>query len=301
MSRFVYLAVAFCSSLVLGWVAPPACYSADTGQTVEAPKSLADWKPDSTYTNSIGMKLVLIPAGEYIMGSPRTELHHSASEPQHRVQITKPYAMGIYEVTQLEYRNVMGHNPSPFSPQGRYRDKVKGMAESQLPVSSVSWFDAQEFCKKLSKLEKRTYRLPTEAEWEYACRAGSTDAFHFGPSNDGKLANCDGHRPYGTETPGPSLNRPSAVGAYPPNAFRLFDMHGNVPEYCADWYDYHYYNDSPVKDPPGPATSPLDMRVVRGGSWHSHAEASRSARRDYYMTSDRGSVISFRVVTSDGD
>src|SRR5262249_14559376 len=171
-------------------------------------------------TNSIGMKLVLIPKGKFRMGSPKAEKKRSADEKQHEVEITRPFYMGVYEVTQEEFKKVMGYNPSYFSADGKGKpgvtysytkpgggkDKVKGVpgGTGRFPVENVTYEEAVEFCKKLSALAKekeagRVYRLPTEAEWEYACRGGSTNynVFHFGDSLSGKQANFKGAAPYG--------------------------------------------------------------------------------------------------------
>jgi len=211
-------------------------------------------------TNSIGLKLVLIPAGEFLMGTTKKEeeaIERLFKEfpgartewledecPPHRVRITKSFYLGVYEVTQEQYERVMKTNPSGFSKNGEslyaelYTD-VSGMDTSRFPVENVTWGEAAKFCQELSSLLKeqragRVYRLPTEAEWEYACRAGTTTPFHFGSDLDGRQANCEGTQPYGTSREGPSLKRTTKVGSYRPNAFGLHDMHGNVAEWCQD-------------------------------------------------------------------
>ncbi len=186
-------------------------------------------------TNFTGMKLVLIPPGEFLMGSPESEQDTEVDEYQHRVRITKPFYLSVYEVTQSEYERVMGENPSWFSSggSGSGKEKVSDLDTSRFPVERVNWQNAVEFCRKLSELPEeraggRIYRLPMEAEWEYACRAGTTTPFHFGSELNGSQTNCDGTRPYGTSTEGPQLGRTTTVGSYAANAFGLYDMHGNV-------------------------------------------------------------------------
>jgi formylglycine-generating enzyme required for sulfatase activity len=239
-------------------------------------------------TNSIGMKLVLIPPGEFMMGSP--ESRGSPDErPQHRVRITKPFYLGVYEVTQEEYERVMGTNPSYFSRGGDGNDRVSGQDTSRFPVESVSWDDAVEFCRKLSALPAersagREYRLPTEAEWEYACRAGTTTRYHFG--NDLSSDQARFRQSW-------SSNRPVPVSSYSANGFGLFDMHGNVREWCADWFDAKYYANSPVDDPRGPASG--SHRVYRGGGWLNYAWDCRSANR-YLLSPDiRPLILGFRL------
>jgi formylglycine-generating enzyme required for sulfatase activity len=248
------------------------------------------------FTNSIGMSFCLIPPGEFMMGSPESERGRSYSEgPQHRVRITRPFYLGVYEVTQAEYERVMGTNPSVFA---RARDEaMSGYDTGHFPVDRVSWYDAVEFCRRLSAMPEeqaagRVYRLPTEAQWEYACRAGTTPPFYFGSVLDGHQANCNGHSPYGTTKKGSFLSRPTAVGSYSPNAFGLYDMHGNVQEWVSDWFAQDYYSQSPCQDPPGPASGSL--RVLRGGNWGTAAVTCRSASR-FALKPDFPVFAGFRV------
>jgi formylglycine-generating enzyme required for sulfatase activity/tRNA A-37 threonylcarbamoyl transferase component Bud32 len=201
------------------------------------------------------LEMVLIPAGKFKMGSPASEQGRSGDETQHEVTLTKPFYMGKYEVTQEQWESVMGDNPvrggNPSSPKG-----------AKLPVTGVSWKNCQEFIKKLNANTDGGYRLPTEAEWEYACRAGTTTAYSFGNS----LTRSDAN--YGSSST-------KAVGDYPANAFGLYDMHGNVFEWCEDWYGD--YPKGAVTDPKGPATG--DKGVYRGGSFNSGGSKVRSSLR----------------------
>jgi formylglycine-generating enzyme required for sulfatase activity len=233
-----------------------------------APAPLAEPKPTAVHpkrewTNSIGMKLVRIEPGEFLMGSPALDKDAKPNEkPQHRVWISRAFYLGVYEVTQGQYKAVMGHNPSYF--QG----------SDDLPVEEVSWLHAVTFCNKLSDREHRAlyygmsgtevtiaggngYRLPTEAEWEYACRAGSSSRYPFGDEQN-KLSE---HAWY----VGNSANKTHTVGTKRPNSWGFYDMLGNVWEWCGDWYDERYYASSPSADPPGPG--PAKARVQRGGGW----------------------------------
>ena len=250
-------------------------------------------------TNSIGMKLAFIPAGEFMMGSPESEADRGDNEKQHRVRITRPFYMGVYEVTQEQYERVMGENPSYFSSTGRGKDEVAGRDTRNHPVETVSWDDAVEFCRKLSAQEGRTYRLPTDAEWEYACRAGTQTPFHFGSQLNGREANCDGNYPYGTQTKGPYLERTTEVGSYRPSAWGLYDMHGNVWEWCQDWYDSDYYANSPTDDPQGPSSG--SNRVFRGGSWSYLARNCRSAIRYYLSPGLESTFLGFRLALVPAD
>ncbi|QDT96867.1 SUMF1/EgtB/PvdO family nonheme iron enzyme [Gimesia aquarii] len=252
-------------------------------------------------TNSLGMQLTLIPPGEFMMGSPVSEEESQKTEVPHRVQVTKPFYLGRFEVTQAEYQKIMGENPSWFSANGRGQNKIAGQNTERFPVDSVSWHNATIFCRKLSEREGKTYRLPTEAEWEYACRAGTTGPFHFGTVNNGRSSNSDGRYPYGTKTKGPFLARTTQVGSYKPNAFGLFDMHGNVYEWCADWFDprlYHRRQGKLTSDPYVSDNTPgVTTRVLRGGSWLKGKDLhSRSAYRRGNLPSWKGQNIGFRVV-----
>jgi uncharacterized protein (TIGR02996 family) len=251
------------------------------------------------WTNSIGMKLVLIPAGKFLMGSPQDETDRSKDEQQHEVEITRPFYMGVCTVTQEQYEKVMGNNPSYFASTGGFKDRVQGMDTRRFPVENVSWEDAVEFCKRLAELPQekkagRLYRLPTEAEWEYACRGGavSSKPFCFGDSLSSGQANFNDKYPYGGAGKGPYVQRTSEVALYRPNAFGLFDMHGNVWEWCGDWYGP--YPRKSVKDPTGPATG--KCCVVRGGSWNLSGGACRTASRHRNGPGNSYSDHGFRVV-----
>lgn len=250
-------------------------------------------------TNSIGMKLVAIPPGEFQMGSPDSDPDARDDEkPQHLVRITKPFLVGMYEVTQREYEAVQGNNPSSFASTGNGSEKVDGLDTSEFPVERVSWLDAVEFCSKLSdraeeKAAGRTYRLLTEAEWQYCCRAGTTTRFHYGDSLSSHQANINGRFPYGGAKRGPYLKRTARVGSYSPNAFGLFDMHGNVAELCSDWYGRDYYQHSPTDDPQGPEEG--SDHLVMGGSWSSDAFRCRAAHRRSNAVSGVARYFGFRV------
>jgi formylglycine-generating enzyme required for sulfatase activity len=267
------------------------------GRSAPAPLRPAHQKQ---FTNSVGMKLVRIPAGKFTMGSPGDEAGRRPEEAQHEVEITRPFYLGAYTVTQAEYEKVTGSNPSLFSAKGSQRGAVQGMDTSRFPVEAVSWNEAVAFCQKLSALPaerraRRAYRLPSEAEWEYACRSGAKkySPNHYGNSLSSTQANFLGNQPYGGAAVGPKLNRPAPVGSYKPNAWGLYDMHGNVWQFCADWHDTRYYRTSPRKDPTGPAAG--TARVVRGASWMNSGEWCRSAFRVGVPTTSRYDHAGFRV------
>jgi formylglycine-generating enzyme required for sulfatase activity len=251
-------------------------------------------------TNSIGMKLVRIPSGKFPMGSPKDEERRAADEgPRHEVQISRAFYLGVFPVTQGQYRKVMGKNPSWFSAGGAGRDKVKGLDTDSFPAENVSWHDAVKFCKRLSALAeekkaRRVYRLPTEAEWEYACRAGTSTPFHFGKSASSRQANFNGRYPYGGAEKGPELGRTCKVGSYKPNAWGLYDMHGNVYQWCADWYGKGSYAKSDKEDPKGPTTG--SNRVLRGGCCFLFGRHCRAAARASRAPGSLDGAVGFRVV-----
>jgi formylglycine-generating enzyme required for sulfatase activity len=261
----------------------------------------------------VKLELVRIDPGEFLMGEPDGESEASADEkPPHKVRITKPFYLGKYEFTQEQYRRVAPPDsvPSYFSAEGGGQDKVQGLDTSRFPAECVSWNDATAVCERLNRdhlsglpeaLRKVGYRfkLPTEAQWEYACRAGTTTPFHFGKGLNGRQANCDGNSPYGTQEKGKYWARTVAVGSYPANAWGLYDMHGNVWEWCEDSYDAERYKaragKTLVVDPKYPEKGPEDRRVLRGGSWHATAVFCRAARRRRGEPARRGDLVGIRV------
>ena len=259
------------------------------------------------FINTIGMTMKLIPAGEFLMGSPGDAIEAEKDEkPQHRVRITKPFYLGVSEVTQGQYEAVMGNNPSRFSANGGGKDRVAGQSTDQYPVEMVSWLDAVQFCNKLSEMERKKpfyeidgketrvpdwngqgYRLPTEAEWEYACRANASTPtrFSFGDS----MAELGLHGWFD----GNSEQRTHPVGQKRSNGFGLYDMHGNVWEWCWDWYGDGYYNRSAADNPIGPVGA--SYRVYRGGGWSDGPRLARSALRSRRAPGFRNGVLGFRL------
>jgi formylglycine-generating enzyme required for sulfatase activity len=248
--------------------------------------------------NSLGMRFVAVPAGEFLMGSTDDDAAADIDErPQHRVRITRSFRLAKFETTQAEFRAVMGSNPSWFAPTGGGRGEVVGVDSDRLPVDMTTWHEAEEFCRKLGELPAeraagRTYRLPTEAEWEYACRADSTWSF----SDCEKLTTrqaCIFESPV-AGLPTAAKLRPQPVGSYPANRFGLHDMHGNVWEWCADYYSSDSYSKQTVTDPTGPESG--TGRVIRGGDYRSPAAMARSANRDFTRATRRDQGNGFRVV-----
>jgi uncharacterized protein (TIGR02996 family) len=242
------------------------------------------------WVNSIGMRFALVPAGRFLMGSPEGVQDRMDDEALHEVQLTRPFWLGVFPVTQAQWKAVMGNNPAYFSRDSEGKGSVKDVSDAELdlfPVESVSWSDTQTFLKKLAQEEakgRREYRFPTEAEWEYACRAGTGVEYAFCPaarptrSLCSTQANFDGESPYGGAEQGPVLNRTSRVGSYEANPFGLYDMHGNVQEWCSDWWGgWGNYSSTPATDPPGPTNGLL--RMVRGGSWREWGRHCRAASR----------------------
>ncbi len=232
--------------------------------------------PPKTFTNSVGMKFVWIPPGHFLMGSPEGEKGRRDNEAQHKVTLTRGFYLSVYPVTQAQWKAVMGNTPRPYHGKG------------DLPVETVSWDDCQEFLRKLRQRDKRPYRLPTEAEWEYACRAGTSTPYYFGQTLSHRQAN------FGKFRKGSSPLSTTPVGRYPPNAWGLYEMHGNVWEWCQDWFGE--YPRKAVADPRGPEGGA--ERVLRGGSWNDTAEHCRSACRHKFEPAGRDHVVGFRVCFS---
>ena len=236
--------------------------------------------------NGITLEMASIPGGNFLMGSPVDEEKADSSEtPQHNVTV-KPFLIGKFVVTQQQYEAIMGKNPSLF----------KG---EKYPVEQVSWNDAIEFCKKLTEKTGRTYRLPSEAEWEYACRAGTSTAFYFGETITTDLANYNASNySYGDAPNGQYRGRTTEVGSFPPNSFGLYDMHGNVYEWCQDMW-HKNYNGAPNDGSAWIRNTNDPRRVLRGGSWRYYADLCRSARRYYNKPELKFSHYGFRVACSE--
>ena len=226
-------------------------------------------------SNDVKPEMVLIPAGKFTMGVFKFVKDPIFNDDlQHEVTLTRPYYIGKYEVTREQWKGVMGNDPS--------RTKAANRTKwAKLPVTDVSWNDCQEFIKKLNAKTKIGYRLPTEAEWEYACRAGTITAYSFGDKITPKDANYDDLK----------LGEPVAVGSYKPNAFGLYDMHGNVSEWCEDWYAD--YPAGAVTDPKGPVTGP--GRVLRGGDFKTDGRFAHSSSRSSGAPNGRAGVSGFRL------
>ncbi|WP_333316947.1 SUMF1/EgtB/PvdO family nonheme iron enzyme [Microcoleus sp. B4-C1] len=243
-------------------------------------KSGKAYQKEEDLGKGVKLEMVHIPAGSFMMGSPSGEGNDN-ERPQHQVTFAQPFYIGKYPITQKQWQAVMGYNPSDF----------KG---AKRPVEQVAWNDAVSFCQRLSKKTGKNYRLPSEAEWEYACRAGTSTAFHFGETITPDLVNYDGNNPYGSAPKRLYRQETTAVGSFPPNTFGLYDMHGNVWEWCADpWHGD--YNGAP-SDGSSWETGGNDYRVQRGGSWNNNAVDCRAADRHnsagYSYIRNRG----FRVV-----
>jgi formylglycine-generating enzyme required for sulfatase activity len=250
--------------------------SAHMDSVITAPQAAPEGaKAGAGYRETV----VWIKGGDFSMGSKSLEGEPDET-PQHQVTMQGFY-IDKYEVTKEDYQKVMGNNPSAN----------KGCAVC--PVENVTWYEAQEYCKKIGK------RLPTEAEWEYACRAGSMGPFSYGPTLSSEQANFNGNKPFGGVAPGQYKEKIVPVGIYAPNAWGLYDMHGNVAEWCSDWYDASYYGNSVKENPQGPVDGKL--KVVRGGAWNSSGVGLRSARRAGYNPTIRLGSIGFRCVKSDMD
>ncbi|MGB3519287.1 MAG: SUMF1/EgtB/PvdO family nonheme iron enzyme [Elainellaceae cyanobacterium] len=228
------------------------------------------------------LDMVYIPSGRFLMGAPDDESEAFKNEkPQHLVSISE-FWMGKFPITQAQYKAIMGNNPSHFMGNDR-------------PAEQVSWHDAVKFCKRLSAKTGKPYRLPSEAEWEYACRAGTTTPFHFGQTLTDQLANYDAREIYNNSPIGQSRWETIKVGSFPANAFGLYDMHGNVWEWCADHYQYTY-DGLPTDGSVYITKDSSRSRVLRGGSWVNAPRNCRSAVRNSYVPAYRSNNYGFRVV-----
>ncbi len=271
-------ALSMCAVLFLSLLALPAGAAA------------AD-EPEAPYVNSLGMVFVPIPAGSFDMGSPKDEPDRDPSETLHRVRISRPFYMQTTEVTLHQWQAVMGKKWM-FGRRGK----------AWMPVTRVSWFDCRSFIEKLNARGEGTYRLPTEAEWEYACRAGTTTAYSWGDAID-----CDkamyGNSPMKFDqcvarhrAEGLPVNKPAPVKRYRPNPWGLYDMHGNVWEWCAD--RFAPYPPGAQTDPEGPKEG--ENRVRRGGSWFGAGYVCRSANRAYGHPALRLRTTGLRLVREVG-
>ncbi|AMV33726.1 Serine/threonine-protein kinase pkn1 [Pirellula sp. SH-Sr6A] len=301
--------------------------------------ALARLRPGEVVKNSLGMSLVLLPRSSYIKGSAKSEYKRHPNESLRAVIISKRLLMGTHEVTQSEFELVMGYNPSYHAPDGEGATEVGDLRTGRFPVEQVSWLNAFEFCKKLTERPEevsagRVYRLPTESEWEFACRAGSVSAFSTGQVIDGEQANIRCDQPYWYARRGEWMGRTQMVGRHAPNLFGLYDMHGNVTEWCYDNYreepmglnlssiydtdddpgalleKMHQLLTTPIStsftvenkqrmwsdatDPTGPVSG--NSKVIRGGSYLSDVGQCRSASRRAQSPGYTHKALGFRVV-----
>jgi formylglycine-generating enzyme required for sulfatase activity len=274
-------------------------------------------------TNSLGMQLAYIPAGKFGMGSPKNEPGRESQEILHEVELTKEYYLGVHEVTVAQFREFVRDTgyateaerdgkgswgitqKGNFEQDAKYNWKNPGFEQTDdHPVVDLSWNDANAFCQWLSEMEKRSYRLPTEAEWEYACRAGTRTAYSFGDDPQdlltaGNASDATARESFKSWSLGirgrDGFAYSAPVGQLKPNRFGLYDMHGNVWEWCENWYDPTGYSGQQQTDPKGPASG--EFKVHRGGGWSSAPERCRSASRiGRHHSAYRGCYLGFRVV-----
>ena len=241
-----------------------------------------------SFTEDLGkgvkLEMIAIPGGTFLMGSPENEVERFSDEsPQHEVTVPG-FFIGKYQLTQLQYQTIMGTNPSYFKGDNR-------------PVEGVCWEDAVKFCQKLNHRTLGNYRLPSEAEWEYACRAGTKTPFHFGDNVTTDLVNYNGNYPYPSAPKGKYREQTTDAGIFPPNAFGLYDMHGNVWEWCEDERHENYIN-APTDGSSWQSRISLGQKVLRGGCWHDYARYCRSACRLKSPCCSRNYFYGFRVVLS---
>jgi len=258
--------------------------------SIESISENSEKKERTVSVNGVDIVIVYIPAGEFLMGSQETEEGRRTDEgPQHRVVINKDFWMGKYEVTRGQWIAVMGEDEAWFEGGNNY------------PVEWLSWNESQDFIKKLNEKTGLKFRLPTEAEWEHACRAGTTTPFHYGESISSDQANFNGNYPYGGAKKGVYLETTCPVGSFQLNAWGLYDMHGNVWEWCEDVYKADIYNHPELytKNSIGnPVYSGEGLyRVIRGGGWLGNSNQLRSASRASYSYAQN--YVGFRLVLDD--
>ncbi|NES75484.1 MULTISPECIES: bifunctional serine/threonine-protein kinase/formylglycine-generating enzyme family protein [Okeania] len=232
--------------------------------------------------NGIKLEIVYIPGGSFLMGSPKNEAGRTDKENPQRQVTLQPFCMSKYSITQDQYLVIMGENPSYFKGGNR-------------PVERVTWHNATEFCQRLSQKTRKTYRLPSESQWEYACRAGTTTPFYFGPTITTDLANYNGNYTYGNAPKGLYREHTTDVGSFPPNAFGLYDMHGNVDEWCQDIW-HNSYEGLPTDGSAWESSESIELRVLCGGSWNDYPWWCRSADRDWDDTNICINNVGFRVI-----
>ena len=251
--------------------------------------------------NGVTLEMVAIPSGKFMMGAPKEEKSSRDDERPQRQVTVQPFFIGRFQVTQSQWKAISKRSASRRANLAKVESdlnpdpsRFKG---DNRPVEKVSWDDAVEFCKRLSRETGREYRLPSEAEWEYACRAGTTTPFHFGETITTDLANYDGNYTYASEPKGEKRGSTTDVGIFPPNAFGLYDMHGNLWEWCADHW-HKNYEGAPTDGSAWLSDNENQFRLLRGGSWDDCPSFCRSAYRYYYYRVNRIVNIGFRVVCS---
>ena len=241
--------------------------------------------------NDLTLDLIGIPGGKFLMGSPESELEREENEsPQHPVSI-RPFLMSKYPITQAQWQAIMNNNPA------RFVDQNIPISKSKKPIERVSWFDCCLFCQELSELIGREFRLPTEAEWEYACRGKTQTPFHFGSTICTELANYNGEDVYGSGLVGENRHQTTNVDRFSANKFGLYDLHGNVAEWCADtWHDN--YHQAPDDGSAWTNNDPKELRVLRGGSWLHLPGSCRSAQRFKFSPKSQSDAFGFRIASS---
>ncbi|TLU81517.1 MAG: formylglycine-generating enzyme family protein [Chlorobium sp.] len=253
----------------------------------------------SSEKNEFSIDFKKIPKGWFLMGSPKSEKTQRANEyPVHDIYISDDFYISIYPITQKQYFDVMGYNNSYFSKNGKGVDSVTDLVTDDFPVESVSWYEACLFCEKLnlnnaSNIYK--YRLPTEAEWEYCCRANKFTAFNTGDKFNSNMGNIHPLYPYNSSIVGNFFGMTCNVGSYKPNDFGLHDMHGNIWEWCLDYYSSSYYSTSSHKNPFGPEKG--FAKTYRGGAWNCYSRFCRSGYRGFGDPNIGFYDLGFRIVS----